>query len=416
MRRSRIAVAAALVLAAALTLPAAATNRPAPPAKAPTSAWVPTLPTSQQSRQFLTAFPEGTAYVFDVGNAITLWHSDTAGLAWDALTYLPAGVSSFAQARFATPDTGYMADFNRLLVTTDGARTATSWKELSGPRLPKGYMYVANALGVTGSTVSFGADLHAPLHVGCNPPQSSHIWTSHDKGRTWVDARLPDQTLVSQVRFVTPRDGVALAYEMKPDGNPCEMMGSTNSVYVTHDGGRSFTNVHKCAVRSGEICTAAAFVDSRRLMVGRNDGSLAISTDGGRVFREQPALATIAGAQPTGTTYDEAFWVQGFASVGDTVYATTKLAGTYVSRDAGASWTRETSCDTGFSLGIGEVALFDANRAIAGGPTCVATRVTGPGAASTAPVPASVGTGLDWIGSAGGRTVSVRGGRVTLRW
>src|SRR3954454_21591686 len=88
-------VAAATVLAGALV----ATGGQA--TTGPASAWVPTLLVSQASRQGLTALPDGTAYAFDVGSTITLWHSANHGLSWDPLTYLPAGMSSFAEARFA---------------------------------------------------------------------------------------------------------------------------------------------------------------------------------------------------------------------------------------------------------------------------------------------------------------------------
>jgi hypothetical protein len=384
---------------------------------APASPWVPTLPTTQQSRQFLTALPDGTAYVFDVGSAITLWHSSQFGVAWDALTYLPGGISTFAQARFATDKVGYLVDFDKLYKTANGATTAAGWKPLAGPRLPKGWSRIATAIGVTDSTVALGGELEPPLHVGCNPPAGEAIWTSHDGGSSWLTAALPRSTDVGQVRYLNSRDGVALAWEMKPDGNPCEYVGNTNSVYVTHDGGRHFAKATACAAQPGELCTAAHFLDPRHLLVGRNNGTMAVSSDGGRTFREGPGLPTVLGPQPTKSANDESFWVQGFARAGQTVFATTKLAGAYVSTDDGATWTREASCDSAYSLGIGEVAAFDAQRAIAGGPTCVATR-TGIGAAADSPASAEAfasvpnGAGVDFRATARGRTFSMTAGRL----
>jgi len=359
--------------------------------------------------------PNGTAYVMDVGSStITLWHSSNFGATWDPLTYLP-GVSSFARARFATDKVGYLTDYSALYTTTDGATTATSWKRLPGPRMAKGDSFGLWELGVTGSTVSVGGEVSGPPHVGCNPPKHSDIWTSHDSGRTWVDARLPGYVGIGSIRFANARDGVALAWEFKPDGNPCEYLGSTNSVYVTHDGGRHFVRAAHCAAHAGELCTAAMFLDSHRLLVGRNDGTMTSSADGGRTFTERPGLPTVIGMQPTKAEQDDWFWIQGFAQAGGTLYATTKFAGAYLSTNSGQTWTRETTCDSTYTLGIGEVAAFDGTRAIAGGPTCLSTRLATPvGAPATAPVTGSAPTGPDTVASAYGLTASVTAGRVVI--
>lgn len=386
-------------------------------ATAPTSAWVPTLPLSQQSRQQLSAFGDGTAYVFDVGsNALTLWHSATYGLSWDSLTYLPAGISTFAQARFATPKVGYLIDFDRILTTSDGATTATTWRQLSGPKTAKGDGDDFYTLGVTGSTVAIGGDTHGPLHVGCNPPKRADIWTSHDSGRTWIDTKLPADVYLGSVRYVSARDGVAWGWEMKPDGNPCEYQGNTNSVYVTHDGGKHFKLVLHCASQPGAMCTAAQFLDPRHLLVGRNNGTMAASSDGGRTFHEQAALPTVLGPQPTQSDADNAFWIQGFAFVDQTLFATTKFAGAYISGNGGKSWIRENSCDTAFGLGIGEVAAFDGTRAIAGGPTCIATRTDGTIKVATKPSVAGRVSGPDVVATANGVRQSITGGRLTVSW
>ena len=373
------------------------------------------MPLSQQSRQQLSAMPDGTAYVMDVGSStITLWHSSNFGVTWDPLTYLPA-ISTFGRARFGSDKVGYLSDFSAFYTTTDGATTASSWKRLPGPRLAKGDSYELLELGVTGTTVSLGGDVIGPMHAGCNAPKHSDIWTSHDSGRTWVDARLPGFAQVGSVRFADARNGVALAWEMKPDGIPCEYLGSTNSLYVTHDGGRHFARALQCGAHPGEMCTAAMFLDGHRVLVGRNDGTMSASADGGRTFTERPGLPTVIGMQPTKSGEDEAFWIQGFAQAGGTIYATTKFAGAYHSANGGQTWTRETTCDSAYSLGIGEVAAFDGTRAIAGGPTCLSTRTGSPvGVASGAPFGDAVSgaSGVDAVASAHGLTVSVSGGRV----
>jgi hypothetical protein len=419
MTRQRIVrgIAAAAVFAAGLVGTAGH-------AAAPVSAGVPTLPVAQGSRQEISALPDGTAYVLDAGSSITLWHSANHGLSWDPLTYLPAGVSSFAQARFATPKAGYLIDLYRIFATNDGAATAGGWRQLAGPKLAKGDSYDAFTLGVTGSTVAIGGDTSGPVHLGCNPPKHADIWTSHDNGRTWIDAKLPADADVGSVRYVSARDGVAWAWDIHPDGKPCEYLGDKASVWVTHDGGRHFTRALRCAAQPGEICTAAQFLDPRHLLVGRNNGTMTESSDGGRTFHEQAGLPTVLGPQPTKSENDEDFWIQGFAFADQTLFATTKFAGAYVSGNGGKSWIRENSCDTPYGLGIGDVAAFDSERAIAGGPNCVATRTNGsPGAAAGSgrperAAPASAGRvrGSDFAAAAGGVRRTISAGRLVVSW
>jgi hypothetical protein len=420
MTRHRIVrgIAAAAVLAAGLVGTA---GHAAP---VPTSAWVPTLPVAQQSRQVLSAFGDGTAYVYDIGYTITLWHSANHGLSWDPLTYLPAGLSGFSRARFATSKVGYLTDFDRIFTTSDGATTSTSWRQLAGPKLAKGDGAEFYELGVNGSTVAIGGVTEGPLHAGCNPPKNADIWTSHDSGRTWTDVKLPASVEVGSVRYLDARDGVVWAWDTHPDGNPCEYLGDKASVWVTHDGGKHFTRVLHCAAKPGEICTAAQFLDPRHLLVGRNNGTMTESSDGGRTFHEQPGLPTILGPQPTKSENDEDFWIQGFAFVDQTLFATTKFAGAYLSGNGGKSWLRENSCDTPFGLGIGDIAAFDGTRAIAGGPNCIAARTDGsPNAAAESGRPeratsASVGgvRGPDFVATFGGIRRSISGGELTLSW
>ncbi|MDQ1684935.1 MAG: Photosynthesis system assembly factor [Frankiaceae bacterium] len=378
----------------------------------PVSAWVPTLYVSQGSFQQLSAFRDGTAYVFDIGTTTTLWHSSNFGLSWDPLTYLPANVGAGAQARFASAKVGYLISGSNIYMTTDGAKTATSWRQLPGPKVAKGDMIYASRIGVTGSTVAIGGDTTPPVHTGCNPPAHGDIWTSHDSGRTWIDAKLPADVSVGSVRYVSARDGVAWAWDMHPDGNPCEFLGDKSSVWVTHDGGKHFNRVLRCANTTGEICTAAVFLDPRHLLVGRNNGTMTASSDGGRTFHEQAGLPTVLGPQPTKSEDDEWFWIQGFAIADQTLFATTKFGGAFISGNGGKSWIRENSCDTPYGLGVGDVAAFDGTRAIAGGPNCIATRTDGT-AGNAAPIALpkqSVPSGADFVGA--GQTI--RNGVLTV--
>lgn len=385
---------------------------------APVSAWVPTLYVSQGSFQQLSALKDGTAYVFDSGTTTTLWHSANYGLTWDALTYLPANAGAGSQARFATPAVGYLINGPQIFKTTDGAKTATSWQQLRGPKLAKGDWFNATRIGVNGSIVALGGDTTPPLHTGCNPPKNADIWTSHDGGSTWIDAKLPASVNVGSVRYVSARDGVAWAWDMHPDGHPCEYLGDQSSVWVTHDGGKHFTRVLRCADKSGEICTAAVFLDPRHLLVGRNNGTMTASSDGGRTFHEQAGLPTVLGPQPTKSEDDEWFWIQGFAIADQVLFATTKFGGAFISGNGGKSWIRENSCDTPYGLGIGDVAAFDGTRAIAGGPNCIATRTDGTtsAAAPLARPRSGAASGPDFVSNVNGVRQTISGGRLTVSW
>src|SRR3954453_4457457 len=110
-RRRLAAVAALLATVAVGHGSSAAPTTPAAFAAPGSGGGAVSLPLSQQSRQVLSAMPDGTAYVMDVGSsAITLWHSSNFGVSWDPLTYLP-GITSFARARFASDKVGFLSDF-----------------------------------------------------------------------------------------------------------------------------------------------------------------------------------------------------------------------------------------------------------------------------------------------------------------
>lgn len=402
----------------ALTAALCAAAAPASTA-APAASWAPTLPVSQQSQQMLSAFPNGTGFVFDKGSAITLWHTATYGVAWDALTYLPPAISQFASIRFASPTVGYALDIDRLLQTRDGA-TTPSWRPLATPPLAHRRTLFAQTLGVTGSTVAVAGDVYAPLHNGCNSPVDQGVWTTHNDGRHWTFARLPRNTSVRSIDYLDAKTGVLVAYRLRPDPaqtlGACTLLGDRDTVFVTRNGGHTFHQVLDCAAKPGELCTAAKFFTASTIFVGRNDGTTAVSHDAGRTFAAASPLRASIGE--TGRAEDNYFWVQGFDFAGQVGYATTKLGGAFRTTDFGKTWTREASCDSAFSLGIGDIAAFDANRVIAGGPTCVAAR-TGVGAAmaaTRAPATAPARTGhADVRMTAGHRVMAVRGGVLFLR-
>ncbi|HVE73880.1 MAG TPA: sialidase family protein [Mycobacteriales bacterium] len=380
----------------------------APSASAAPAAWVPTLPVQQQARQQLSAMPDGTSYVLDVGSLISLYRGSQHGMVWDPVTYLPPSPTGFLEIRFGTASLGYAADLERLHRTTDGART---WSKLAGPPLPRGHQLYATEVGtaVAGRVLALGGEVYGPPTEGCNEPISQSLFTSPDAGRTWRRANLPRDTGISSITYLDDRTAVILAYTYRPDPGqtfgPCTRLGDRNAVYVTHDGGRTLRLAASCGGRV-QLCTSAAFADRQNLIVGRNNGTTFASRDGGRTFAPGPTLTNPAGAR--GLEQDSWFWVGGLDFIGATGYATTKLGGTFRTDDMGRTWTREASCDSGFSLGIGEVQMFDRNRAIAGGPSCVATRVGGGESRQSSARPSlPAATGPVWTATAGASRVSM---------
>lgn len=405
---------------AAIALAAAATaGILAPQAHGASLGWVPTLPVAQQSWQQLSAFPDGTAFALDrSGNTgVTLWHSGDYGMTWDHNTALPPTHAPGMSVRFTSPTVGYAVDSDSLVRTTDGASTAAGWRPLPTPSLPGKDWMQGNVLGVAAHTISVGGERMHPMHSGCNPPVSENIWTSHDEGRHWVTARLPGNTSVSQIDYLDRRLGVAVVYDLHGDGGGCAgQTGDATSLFITRDGGRHFNRALRCGDADHGLCWTAKFLTASTLIAGRNNGGTIVSRDGGRTFAEGPALQFTADAN---TSLDSAFWVQSIDFTNQVGYATTKFAGTFRTTDLGRTWTQEHSCDSVYSLGIGEVAAFDGQRAIAGGPTCIAARVPAPGGAATAPVqplPSAAGSGVDFVQRSAGRTLSVDDGVLRISW
>lgn len=365
MRRSRVAV---LLGAAVLAATAASASA------APTAAWVPTLPMGPASsfRQ-LSALPDGTAWVFDArpssvpAAAPRLWRSTDRGLTWQQVGSLPPATSPLAQARFATPTTGWLTDETHLFRTTDAG---ASWQRLPGPPSAPGDTFHVGPSGlwVGGSTVVLAGTEYGPVRGTCAQVRGDHVWTSHDGGVTWVDVRFSVRKAVAAVRYLDARTGVVLVADTERIDalGPCFHGGTRATVYVTHDGGRRFSRSLACG---GTGCLAAAFVTPRRLLVGLGDGSLRVSDDGGRTFRPGPPLQTslVGGG------------ITAFASSGRAVFAVTPEGDAYLSPDLGRTWTHEVwGAGPPLTGGWGDVAAFDAEHAIAGGPSYVATRTLVP--------------------------------------
>lgn len=350
-----------LVLAALAALALAVS-----PAGAAEPVWVTTLPLPPQGHDILSAFPDGTAYVEHTnGGSNALYRSTDFGRTWMPMAAPPA-TGGTAFVRFATPKVGYTVGYgtDRAYRTADGGAT---WKAVTPYPVPKGKRFVAGAFAVTGRTILVSGTLERDgIPAGCGPRSGAVMW-SNDEGRTWRRTVLPTGATVTpgwSVKTFGTRSAALVFYE---EDDECATYFDSTAVWVTHDGGRTFARRAACPV----ICTAVGLASRDRLLVGRVNGTTAISDDGGRTFREGQRLTDYSA---TGDT-SHAFWVQAFTFVGRTGYASTKGGGTWRTTSGGTAWTQEVlTHESGFGVGIGEVVAFDAGRAMTGGPGFVSIR------------------------------------------
>ena len=118
--------------------------------------------------------------------------------------------------------------------------------------------------------------------------------------------------------------------------------------------------------------TMRLLVEGGKLLVGRNEGSTAVSTDGGRSFRPGPNFRN---GLPPAQDSAQWFWVQGVAFANPRRgWLSVKGVGTYVTSDGGAHWDLEHSQDETFGLDVGDATAADVEHALIAGPTTVSTR------------------------------------------
>ncbi|MEX2288702.1 MAG: hypothetical protein WD794_00025 [Mycobacteriales bacterium] len=165
-----------------------------------------------------------------------------------------------------------------------------------------------------------------------------------------------------------------LANDLTNKADRCSFSGATNmAVFLTSDGGRTWTRSTHCAA----VCGSVALADRRTVIVGHNEGSTLRTTDFGRSWRPGPRLAPPGGRVEA---VMQTFWLQGMDFANSKVgYASTKGGGTWRTDDAGLTWTREASSDSAHQLLVsGDVVALDTERAVIAGPAVVSVRRTAP--------------------------------------
>jgi photosystem II stability/assembly factor-like uncharacterized protein len=338
--------------------------------------WVPTHPVEPQSFQYLDLFEDGAGYATTIrGAGYFMQHTADSGITWENAPPLPA----MGPTAFGTSSTGYLAAGSGGLWTTrDGAQ---SWKQipsLSDRKAESGYGKTdLDSVAAEGRIVVVGGS-RAKADTECALPSDAEVvlgW-SRDGGTTWREASLPFYGRAAWMNVLDARNGVAIVYDdyTVDEAQDCQRVSGTNAVYRTKDAGRSWQKIMDC--RDGLICTSAAMADRNTILVGTNEARLFRSEDRGRTFEEVTRLSNPA-YSPLESL--QAFWIAGLEFADPSVgYASTKGGGTYRTTDGGKTWVLEHSTELVWGLGVGDLAVSDAEHAIAGGPNFLITRVPTP--------------------------------------
>ena len=341
--------------------------------------WQPVLPLTQQGRTSLELFVEGEGYVLHAnGGSANFYKSLDSGATWLPAELPP--ISGTPMMDFATAENGYVFANDQLFATRDGAG---NWKKLGSPE-PRKRILGGEALSVSrrGRHLALVASLWhdsagVPWTGGCHDPREDKLflYTSTDSGGTWERRLISDPLApVFDIDFIDADNGVVTIgppYEWEQSGS-CSFSGSSQvgkRILVTGNGGRTWRPVLRCKEFS---CLAVAMVSRDHFVVGSSDGSVFTTRDGGRNFH----VGRLDGFAEL-PTRDSLRWAQGIEFANGRVgYLSTNGRGVWRTDDGGLTWTRETSTQDAPGFAFGSVAVADAERAIAGGPTFVIRRLS----------------------------------------
>lgn len=378
-RSTRSAALVAAVAAGLLAAPAMAD---------PTPGWVATHPVQQQSQHRLAALPDGTGWAVVDHNRVV--KSSDFGRTWEPVTLVTAqvdgteipgsgpdlGGSSETYVAPLSAKTAYGANGIALSRTDDGGRT---WQSVPVPPVTRSkFLESTVALEHTGGRIWMARD-GAEYADGCPYALTTTPLLSSADGKRWQRSDIPFAGgMVDEVRFSDARHGVALVVEFEytettQDENSCGFSGMADSsgVYVTANGGRTWRRTFECR----PMCRAVSWSTPGRVVVGRLDGEIFASDNRGARFTSASRL------QPPVDTAIRS--LDGLDCRGRRCFASFNGGGIFRSDDAGAEWESEASPNDAYFLAIGDLAMFDAERAVAIGPYSILTRERTPAAAST---------------------------------
>lgn len=373
---------ALVVLLGALAAPAGAAG-PAP-------SWVDSMPVPDQAITHMSMFPGGETFVY-MHNRSSVYVSSDYGLTFEPLAGPPTGSGAL---EMATPQVGYFAGYSNLFRTDDGSE---SWQELPPIKMPgrlwnpsrkdfKGWDFSAESIAPRKGTEKYAIggqityinrsereDENTTCYGG---RQNAAVFTTDDGGRSgdYRITKLPFPGFVQRLGFLNARQGWALAHDMRPDQKG--VCGSSSSrrtvVLITDDGGKTYKEIWSNRFDEDQPrgCTSVAMASRQRILVGCSDGWVYISKNGGDGFEPVQSLV------PPGADRTNAFWVSGIefatAKIG---YAIGKGGGAWRTENGGQTWDIEPSSQSVWGIGVGDIAVGDAEHAIGGGPNSIITRV-----------------------------------------
>lgn len=432
MRRIAIALAAAALLYG-------------PQAHAANSGvWTPTLQATE-GFDHLSAFANGVFYAQFVD---TYMKSTDYGKTWVRMARPPFQYFGSPGVRFASPSIGWSAtsgsgtgltdlvttetpaddvqrcgDVMPLHRTTDGGAT---WHAVCIPRAR--LMDQAPHFDVEYSPLAVGRDGRTLMLLGqesywakpmldCTQT-SDVILTTHDAGAHWNRFTLPpgwSSGYRSQVYDANTMAHLSFHYEDVDADGSCTT--AVEGLWITRDGGRTWKLTYTCPV--SPVCTSLAMLTPSRILLGRNDGSTMVSTDGGHTFRRGQRLfdAKWQPAIDAGQAQAGYFWAQAMSFVdAKHGFASTRGGGTWRTDDGGVSWTQEPSHECEYYLwGVGEIAAGSPTTAITGGPHFISARTETPGPQVGCEPSAKQLPAPDAVAAAAGAGVLLANGSMRLR-
>jgi hypothetical protein len=209
---------------------------------------------------------------------------------------------------------------------------------------------------------------------GCptNPP-TTPVLRSTD-ATSWRRADIPWKAgRVWATQFADATHGAALVLETKwgkpvRDGNSCSINGvaDTTGLYVTSDAGRHWRRALGCK----PVCYALSWSQRDRLVVGRADGRVDVSKDGGASFRQ---LAPVPAGPVLGA-------LDAIDCVALRCWALVNGGGIF-RHDGNGEWSTELSGASSPALNFGDLAAVDRERAVAACANTLSTRISGSAAA-----------------------------------
>lgn len=366
--RRLVACAAALVA----LMPAVAQAGPA--------VWVDALPAPDQAISYMSAFPSGDAFVYFHNRPGQIQHSQDFGMTWTPLAGPPNGATAF---EMSSPEVGYSANWSELLRTDDGSRT---WRELPSPKMPgpyfengllswkKGWDLNVRSIAVTADNdrFSLGAEMEHVTQRGDSSGANCYhgrswaaILVAKDGGRSgdYRIHRFGFSGFVQRHGWLNKDIGWALVRPWTEDSGCGKSATGDSYVYLTRDGGHTYKKVYECP------CVSVAMATPQRIVVGRSDGWLYLSKNGGHGFEPQRYIGNPGGE---GIHF---WWVNGIAFANrNTGYAVAQGGGIFRTDDGGETWDLEPSSQSIGGFAFGDLAVFDKEHAIAGGPNSIIAR------------------------------------------